>query len=211
MVIDRLDALKLRLMLIVYCISCGLGSVRRSCLAKYRLWLFLVSLLVLCFSSFTPFLAHGGRYVPGNAESATSRHGEIVGNSLWMLHAHRRRYGLGVLQSDTRLFASARKFASYLLESGTFSHTADGLSPHERITAEGIASCMTAENLAYFETSSVRSSSSIAFSLFEMLRNSPGHNRNMLSREATHVGIGVAEQSGRGKFILVQHFSGACS
>ncbi len=152
--------------------------------------------------------------IAGHAKGAISESEKLESirtRSIWMLNAYRQKNGLPQLKGDKRLFASAGKFAFYLSSTGKFDHEADGRAPRQRMTAEGLAPCTTAENLAYFATSEVEAPAKIAFVLFDMLRKSPGHNKNMLLEAASHIGIGVAKKDGEETYSLVQNFWGPCS
>lgn len=118
---------------------------------------------------------------------------------LQAIHALRDQHGLSRLVRDARLDALARHHARQMGALGFFGHR----SPREgnvgeRLKAAGISYRVAAENLA---------ESHSALDAQWLLEQSPGHRRNLLMPEVTHVGIGTAPVPGRpGNLYLVEIF-----
>jgi uncharacterized protein YkwD len=119
---------------------------------------------------------------PAAAEKDTDcRRGSFDDQFLCLLNAHRKANGKGTLVYDEQLSAAALKHSQWMNATGTFSHTGEsGLKFYERCVAAG-TTC-DAENIAYGFSS--------ARELFEMWKDSPGHNANMLG-DHTRTGLGV--------------------
>jgi uncharacterized protein YkwD len=81
------------------------------------------------------------------------------GKALWLINAERVDRGVMPLHGvESNVTSVAEYYADYLLDNDVFSHTADGLSPWDRLnTNPAIAAChdflSVAENLAVFVTS----------------------------------------------------------
>lgn len=109
-----------------------------------------------------------------------------------LINAHRRANGLSALTVDPRLNAIAADTARELARRDrlkTEMHTAGGLGA--RLSKAGYSASRAAENLgAGYPT--------LAMTV-EGWENSPGHNKNLLNGEMTHMGIGLA-LTDKGKF-----------
>lgn len=103
-----------------------------------------------------------------------------------LVNRDRKANGLPALVLDARLCASARGHSREMAEDGVVAHLskrsgsmvdrakAAGLSPPPTVLAENVGSAMSAQAVE------------------QDLMASPGHRANVLSRDVTHVGIGVA-------------------
>ena len=96
---------------------------------------------------------------------------------------HRARYGLRGLVLHSKLNAAAQRYANYSQRTQRFGHYADGRSPSQRISAEGMSYSSWAENMAWGQGS--------AQSAMNTWVNSSGHHGNILSGH-THVGFGYS-------------------
>lgn len=100
---------------------------------------------------------------------------------LGLINAWRKENGKNVLAYDAKLDQAATGHSTWMQTTGNFSHTgADNSQFFKRCTQAG-GSC-DAENIAYGFTS--------AQQLFDMWKNSPGHNANMLG-DHTVMGLGL--------------------
>lgn len=118
----------------------------------------------------------------------------------------RSQHGLAPLTAHYLLDDAAAGHSSEMLNTGYFSHTSPTpgrRSPRERIMAQGLAPQSTGENLYY---SKGMAAQSLAKRCVESWLNSPGHRRNLLDPNFTHVGIGVAERNGQ--IYVTQVFGG---
>jgi hypothetical protein len=122
-----------------------------------------------------------------------------------MTNAFRRENKLAAVTVDPALAAAAKAFADYLARTGTFSHTADGRQPAERIKASGYKACQVAENLALNKDSRGFEATELARRAVEGWKNSPGHRRNMLTETVTETGVGVVGGKDQ-TYIAVQLF-----
>ena len=125
-----------------------------------------------------------------------------------MTNAFRVENKLDGVKANAALTAVARAYATYLAKTGQFSHTADGHQSSERITTGGYEWCEVGENLASFLDGRGFTTIDLAKSSVEGWMNSPGHRQNMLARDVTETGVGVAQSPGdKPKFIAVQLFA----
>ena len=118
-----------------------------------------------------------------------------------LVNRDRESHGLAPLDLDARLQAVARKHCEEMRRTGVVAH----LSPRtgsaaDRVRAGGIRSSVVLENVAR------------AYGIGEAedgLMNSPGHRANILSREATHMAVGVVmgeDVAGRRELFVTQLF-----
>jgi uncharacterized protein YkwD len=118
-----------------------------------------------------------------------------------LVNRDREKHGLSGLQIDARLAEVARNHSQEMRETGVVAH----LSPRtgsaaDRVKAGGIKSSVVLENVAR------------AYGVAEAeegLMNSPGHRANILSRDATHMAIGVVlgeDVAGRPELFVTQLF-----
>ncbi|KAB7616365.1 CAP domain-containing protein [Amylibacter sp. SFDW26] len=105
-----------------------------------------------------------------------------------LLNAERKAKGRKVLRVSDTLNVIAQKHAEDMVANGYFSHTGrDGSTLGKRMKRQGYKFCYAAENIASGQKTPEETMSS--------WRNSPGHNKNNLSRKSTEVGAGFAGQS----------------
>jgi hypothetical protein len=106
-----------------------------------------------------------------------------------LTNASRAQQKLGSLTADNQLNSAANAKAQDMLAKQYFAHnTPDGKTPWDFIRASGFKYLLAGENLA------------VDFSQAESVQtawmNSPGHRANILNKDFTHIGIGIA----RGQF-----------
>jgi len=119
-----------------------------------------------------------------------------------LLNTDRRRAGLSPLAWDERLARVAREHSKDMLAHGFVGHISPRSGdPGARAARAGLRPQVLLENVAR------------AYSVGEAhrgLMQSPGHRQNCLSRDVTHVGIGVAlgrDVGGRREFYVTQLFA----
>jgi uncharacterized protein YkwD len=120
---------------------------------------------------------------------------------LALLNRDRMAAGLPQLLWDERLAQVARAYSDEMKRTKIVAHISPTTgSAADRVRAAGIRTAVVLENVAR------------AYGVGEAhggLMNSPGHRANLMSRAATHVGIGVVlgdEVSGRREMFLTQVF-----
>jgi uncharacterized protein YkwD len=106
----------------------------------------------------------------------------LANQMLVLINAHRATNGVGTLSLASDLNGVACAHSKWMTATGEFSHTGrDSTNPFERCTKAGTA-CY-AENIAYNTETS-------ALNLFTQLKESPGHNANMLDAGFMEIGVG---------------------
>lgn len=130
-----------------------------------------------------------------SAEDAEQRLARLVNRD-------RARHGLAPLEIDARVAQVARAHSEEMRETGVVAHISPRTgSGADRVRAGGIRSSVVLENVAR------------AYGIGEAqegLMNSPGHRANILSRDATHMGIGVVlgeDVAGRRELFVTQLFT----
>lgn len=110
-----------------------------------------------------------------------------------LINDHRRANGRNPLAVQSQLTAAAERHAQDMAATGITGHTgSDGSTPDERIEEAGYEWSAWGENVFW------HSSDGSANAAFTWWRNSPDHNRNMLSANFTEIGIArVRSNSGR--------------
>ncbi len=127
---------------------------------------------------------------------------EAVERMLELLNRDRRQAGLPALKTDARLQQVAHGYSTEMLQTGRVAHVSPTSgSAADRVDRAGIRSTIVLENVAR------------AYGVAQAqagLMNSPGHRANILSKEASHVGIGVvfgAKTAGGSEFFVTQLFA----
>ncbi len=118
----------------------------------------------------------------------------------------RSQHGRGALKINSRLARSAQDFAEYLARTDTFSHTADGKGPSQRIREHDYPSCLIAENIGWEYNSAGFTTTALARAFITGWRHSPEHRRNMLDADLDEIGVGVARSTKTGRYYAVQDF-----
>jgi hypothetical protein len=101
---------------------------------------------------------------------------------------------------------TARDFARFMVENDKYGHTADGRRPSERASQHGYRYCIIAENIAYQYSSQGFGGKQLARRFVRGWENSPEHRKNMLDRDVTETGVGVARSASSGAYYAVQMF-----
>ena len=101
-----------------------------------------------------------------------------------MINGYRSTRGLGPLTLEKHLTRAARQHAQDLAKTDRVSHTgSDGSDPWGRVKVTGYKPKLAAENVG---------AGQLSFSeVLQGWMDSPGHNRNLLLKDATHMGIAL--------------------
>lgn len=111
------------------------------------------------------------------------------------LNAQRAAKGQRSLADNAMLDQAAMDHACWMAETNTFSHRgAGGSLPKRRIKATGYKTRLTAENLAFGQTSTAQ--------VMAEWMSSPGHRKNILLGGIDEYGLGVAVMNGRLVWVL---------
>jgi uncharacterized protein YkwD len=176
----------------------------------------LSAILIACFS--LPQLARAQIVEPDNSHTINPNSSEqavpdssvdlkqTAAQILSLTNRFRVQNGRGELQSNPELARAAQDFAEYLARTDTFSHTADGKRPSQRIGEHGYQYCIVAENIAEEYNSAGFTTASLARSLVTGWRHSPEHRKNMLDGDLEDLGVGVARSQRTGRYYAVQDF-----
>ncbi len=119
------------------------------------------------------------------------------------INSLRRAHGLPGLSPAESLDKVAQAYSERMAHEGFFAHVApDGSDLRERLSAAGDSFRSAGENLGLAPG---------PLAAHFGIEHSPGHRKNLLSPQFTHVGIGVAFQTvdGRPQALLTQVFSAA--
>jgi uncharacterized protein YkwD len=119
----------------------------------------------------------------------------------------RRSEGRPTLERDDGLGRIAREFVSFIARTGKYSHEADGSTPSGRARRGGYDFCLISENLAYQYNSTGFTTRELAKKLVEGWKNSAGHRKNMLDRDALHTAVAVGRGEKNGYYYAVQLFA----
>lgn len=115
-----------------------------------------------------------------------------------LMNRDRQANGLPPLQSDEKLQLAGRDYAKEMFENGYFGHIdKNNGTPATRAQAAGATFVVIGENLAF---------SPLADLAHQGLMNSPTHRDNILSKEYSRVGVGVADGGQYGR-IFVEEFA----
>lgn len=87
-----------------------------------------------------------------------------------------------------------------------YCHQADGKEPADRAARHGYDYCLVAENISYQYSSADFHTADLAQRYVEGWKSSPGHRKNMLSRDATDTAVAVARSEKSGRYYAVQMF-----
>jgi uncharacterized protein YkwD len=118
----------------------------------------------------------------------------------------RARHNRHALTVNARLSRAAQDFADYLARTDTFSHTADGKQPAQRIREQGYEFCLVAENIAWEYDSHGFTTKELGRAFVTGWRHSPEHRKNLLDPDLDEIGVGVARSKKTGRYYAVQDF-----
>jgi len=139
-------------------------------------------------------------YDPRDAETLSAADAEK--RLLDLVNADRAQFGLPALVPDPAVAAVARAHSQEMYETGVVAHISPRTgSAADRVKAVHIVTPVVLENVAR------------AYGVVEAeqgLMNSPGHRANILSKDATNIGVGVVvgeEVAGRRELFITQVFT----
>ena len=102
-----------------------------------------------------------------------------------LTNAARKEHKLPPLTANPTLTKCARLHSLNMATQKTMSHKLDGKTPFDRVADIGYKSTAAGENVAYGEGPiSIQE-------IFQGWMDSPGHRKNILSRNYTEIGLGV--------------------
>lgn len=102
-----------------------------------------------------------------------------------LINSTRLQEGLGNLNYDVMMNEVARKHSENMIEHRFFDHTdSEGFTVSDRVREGGYRVSLVGENLAYGQLN--------AMFAHENLMNSLGHRENILNKDYSYVGVGVA-------------------
>ena len=105
---------------------------------------------------------------------------------------------LSRLGRNAKLDKAARSFAEHLANGGAFAHDSGGTTPEIRVFQAGYQACVVAENLARHYSSAGFSTKELVQQLVQGWKDSPGHRKNMLERDAIDTGLAVVYRAHNG-------------
>ena len=135
---------------------------------------------------------------------------------LALINAERTSRGMDALAFDPLLNDASEDHSSWMLTSGSFSHTGSGgTSSHERMKDAGYAfegAWRSAENIAFQSERGASGYSDDVAMLHDALMNSAGHRANILNPQLTEIGIGIVTGSsplarGYDSVVVTQNFA----
>jgi uncharacterized protein YkwD len=175
----------------------------------------LASLVVAPTSCISPVLVPGepSRDAPTRTEPApaptpptSGAWAELRRAILDEVNATRRAHGAPRLADDARLAAAAVDYSAELARTRRLTHesdTPDRRTLDERLAAAGMTEwTLIGENLAMTSTAARE----LPARVVRMWLDSPGHRRNLLNREFTLSGIGIA-RTGEGHWYVAQVYA----
>jgi len=128
--------------------------------------------------------------------------GTVREEMLTRVNAVRKKEGLKPLRLNSNLEKAAQRHAEDMLARGYFAHESpSGTTVSERARKAGYDWSAIGENLAFGQTS--------VGEVIETWMNSPGHRKNLLSRNYSELGVGLAlgkGQDGKYQVLWVQNF-----
>lgn len=113
---------------------------------------------------------------------------QIASYIIELVNEHRINHSLPPLTENALLTNAAEKRSMEIVEH--FSHSRpNGTEYHTAVEEQNYKWRYVAENIAMFSSQSITREA--AETLFNMWKNSPGHNKNMLSPNAEEIGVGI--------------------
>jgi uncharacterized protein (TIGR03000 family) len=102
-----------------------------------------------------------------------------------LTNAERKKKDLPELKPNPKLFAAARKHSENMARLDKLEHELDGKKPKDRVKEAGYPGGFIGENVAYGPTT--------AEEVVTGWMNSEGHRDNILNKNFTEIGVGVAK------------------
>jgi uncharacterized protein YkwD len=127
---------------------------------------------------------------PSEASLKEGADQSIEQSMLTLVNAYRAQHGLGALKASPQLMRAARFHSHDMADNGYFDHTSpDGEQFSQRLTRFGFHWLSAGEAIG--EASGLTTPTDAATSAFTMWRESPPHNKIMLTGSYRSVGIGA--------------------
>ncbi|NQD68874.1 hypothetical protein HP456_23495 [Bacillus haikouensis] len=124
-------------------------------------------------------------------EAQTSDAKGFVKQVIDLTNQERKKNGLGALKADGELANVAEMKSEDMKDKDYFSHTSPTYgSPFEMMQNFGVDYSSAAENIAVGQKSPQ--------SVVNAWMNSPGHRKNILNGQLTHIGVGIAKDNSQG-------------
>ncbi|MBU3179902.1 CAP domain-containing protein [Clostridium psychrophilum] len=131
---------------------------------------------------------------------ATTANNKLEKEVVTLVNKERAKQGLAPLKDNSQLSGVARTKSSDMAKNNYFSHTSPTYgSPFDMMKQFGITYTAAGENIAMGQQT--------AASVMTSWMNSPGHKANILSKDFTEIGVGVAKNSD-GTIYWTQQFIG---
>ncbi|EMI55134.1 CAP domain-containing protein [Rhodopirellula sallentina] len=132
-----------------------------------------------------------------HADSPKESLSEQVENSIVKeTNSFRKEHDLPPLQRESSLTKTAKRFASFMAETGKYGHHADGKTPAERAKEAGYEYCVVRENIAYRTNTGDITAESLSDVFVPGWIESPPHRENMLADYITQTGVAVSSTDG---------------
>ena len=157
---------------------------------RVRLWVVAVVLV--------PGLTAGSSAVSGEKEKPSSAAFEKM--LIELTNQERKKKDLGVVKSNETLAKAARAHAENMLRQEKMEHTLDGKNQFDRITVAGYKWMKAGENLAALDGDRTLAE------LMEAWMDSKSHRVNILDRDFSEIGVGIARDK-KGKLWITQVFA----
>jgi uncharacterized protein YkwD len=132
--------------------------------------------------------------------------------SAWILketNAYRQEKGVPPLILEPGIASVAQEYAQFLARTNKSGHTADNRDSSQRLNNRGITHGGVWENFfEYWSAPKIAPWETAAAQAMQDWKHSFGHRRNLLRRQAAHMGVGVAGWTHEGKhyYKIVQIF-----
>lgn len=129
---------------------------------------------------------------PALAQPSLAGTDELQAAILKITNEERAKSGRSVLVDEPRLRAIAGSHSADMAIKNYLDHVSkDGMSPFQRVGHYHRSLFGTIrENVALIDSSSLENSDDLAKQFMEGWMNSPGHRRNILAEDPTHLGVG---------------------
>jgi hypothetical protein len=155
-------------------------STGRALLGQPSIFCGLLRLLALCACGLLASFALRGEEQPEAGVEVSAEEKAICE----LTNEERRKAGLGALQLNAKLFEAARAHAANMLKRGKMAHKLDGKEAPQRVAARGYKYSVVGENVAFGQETPEE--------LVAAWMGSPIHRANILRKEFTEVGVGIA-------------------
>ncbi|MCB2293129.1 CAP domain-containing protein [Clostridium algoriphilum] len=150
----------------------------------------------------TPTKTAATKAVPTKATTApaTTANNKLEKEVVTLVNKERAKQGLASLKDNSQLASVARTKSQDMVDKNYFDHTSPTYgSPFDMMKHFGITYTAAGENIAMGQQT--------ASSVMSSWMNSPGHKANILSKDFTEIGVGIAKDKS-GAIYWTQEFIG---